>query len=130
MNGADTRSVVSAPWLRFVVVGVVTVAVDTAVLVLLRELTSTPLWLAASVSYVAAIGVNFALNMRWVWAVEGDLAGRLARYAALVAVNYLLTLVLTLGLTSAGLYYVFAKWAAIAVGAVVNYVAYHRWVFV
>lgn len=99
-------------------------------LVASRELTPAPLWLAATVSFAAALGVNFALNMRWVFGVEGRLGGRITRYAVLVVVNYLLTLLLVLGLTEMGLYYVFAKWAAIAVAAVVNYVAYHRWVFV
>lgn len=120
----------SASLLRFVLVGVASVSVDTAVLVALRELTEAPLWLATTVAFAAALGVNFALNMRWVFGVEGRLAGRIARYAVLVVVNYLLTLLVVLGLTEVGVYYVFAKWVATAVAAVVNYVAYQRWVFV
>ncbi len=128
--GATRRLDISDSLLRFVLVGIVSVAVDTAVLVALRELTAAPLWLATTVSFAAALGINFALNMRWVFGVAGRLAGRVTRYAVLVVVNYLLTLLLVLGLTEAGLYYVLAKWVAIAIAAVVNYVAYRRWVFV
>jgi len=105
------------------------VVVDSAILVALRELTSTPLWLATSVSFTVALGVSFSLNMRWVFAAQGGLPGRLARYGVLVVVNYALTLVLVLALAGAGMHYLLARWIAIAVAAIVNYVAYHRWVF-
>ena len=120
----------AAPWLRFLVVGVASVAVDTTVLVVLRELAATPLWLATTAAFAAALGVNFSLNLRWVFGVQGRLPARLARYGVLVVVNYLLTLVLVLGLAGVGMHYLLAKWVAIAVAAVVNYVAYRRWVFI
>ncbi len=115
--------------LRFLVAGITSVAVDTAVLVALRELTPTPLWAATTIAFAAAVGVNFGLNLRWVFGAQGQLPGRLARYSVLVVVNYLLTLVLVLALTEVGVYYVLAKWVATAVGAVVNFVAYRHWVF-
>jgi len=120
----------AAPWLRFLMVGVASVAVDSTVLVVLRELTATPLWLATTAAFGAALGVNFSLNLLWVFDARGRLPARLLRYGVLVVVNYLLTLVLVLGLAGAGMHYLLAKWAAVAVAAVVNYVAYRRWVFI
>jgi putative flippase GtrA len=116
-------------WLRFLVAGVASVGVDSATLVALRELTTTPLWLATTAAFTVSLAVNFSLNMRWVFAAQGRLGGRLARYGGLVVVNYLLTLALVLGLAAAGVHYLIARWLAIAAAAVVNYVAYRHWVF-
>jgi len=127
MRGVVARR--SAPWLRFLLVGGASVVVDTSVLVSLRELTATPLWLATTAAFAAALGVNFSLNMRWVFGARGRLPGRLLRYGLLVLVNYLLTLVLVLGLAAAGMHYLLAKWTSIGVAAVINYIAYRRWVF-
>ncbi len=115
--------------MRFAVVGLASVAVDTAVLVVLREAVGVPLWVAASVSFAAALVVNFGLNLRWSFGARGRLGIRLARYAVLVPLNFAITLVLTLELSSAGVPYVLAKWVSIAVAAGVNFVAYRRWVF-
>lgn len=119
----------SAQAARFLVVGVLSVVVDTVLLVALRETTPLPLWLATTGAYVAAVAVNFVLNLRWVWGAQGGLPGRIARYGVLVALNYALTLAIVLGLTDLGVFYVLAKWIAIGVGAVINFVAYRGWVF-
>ena len=120
----------STPWLRFLLVGIASVGVDTTVLVLLREVVATPLWLATTGAFTAALGVNFSLNMRWVFGARGQLPLRLFRYGLLVALNYVLTLVLVLGLAAAGMHYLLGKWIAIGLAALVNYLAYRRWVFI
>ncbi len=109
--------------------GVLSVGVDTGVLVALRGGLGAPLWLATTLSFLASLVVNFGLNSTLVFAARDRLRTRLARYAVMVAVNYTLTLLIVLGLAAAGMPYVLAKWTAIALCAGVNFAGYRRWVF-
>jgi putative flippase GtrA len=115
---------------RFLVVGVLSVGVDTAGLVVLRELVGLPLALATTLAFALTLAVNFSLNMGFVFGVQGRLAGRLTRYAVLVVVNYGLTLLLVLGIAALGAHYVAAKLVAVACCALLNFFAYRHWVFV
>ena len=116
---------------RFLLVGALSVGVDTGSLVLLHEAGRAaagrcrPHW-PSRITLV----VNFSLNMGFVFGVRGRLAGRLVRYGALVVANYVLTLLLVLGIAALGVNYVVAKLVAVAVCALVNFVAYRHWVFV
>jgi hypothetical protein len=83
---------------RFLSVGVLSVVVDTALIVVGRELVGLPLAVATTAAFVLTLGVNFWLNLRVVFQAVGRVAGRLARYLVLVAVNYLLTMVIVLAL--------------------------------
>ena len=98
-------------------------------LVVLHDLTPAPLWLAATSGYAGAFAVNFGLNLRWVFVAEQRLGRRVARYLVLAGGNYLATLGLVLGLTSLGLYYLWAKSAAVLICAAANFLLYRRWVF-
>lgn len=115
---------------RFLVVGVLSVGVDTVALVVLRELVGLPLALATTLAFALTLVVNFGLNMGFVFGVSGRLAGRLTRYAVLVVVNYGLTLLLVLGIAAVGAHYVVAKMVAVACCALLNFAAYRHWVFV
>ena len=119
----------SAAFVRFVLVGLLSVGVDTGLLVVLRELVGLPLAVATTVAFALTLAVNFSLNMGFVFGVRGRLPGRLARYTVLVGVNYLLTLLLVLGIAALGVHYVVAKLVAVASCALVNFVAYRQWVF-
>jgi putative flippase GtrA len=67
--------------------------------------------------------------MGFVFGAQGRLAGRLARYGVLVVVNYLLTMLLVLGIAALGVHYVAAKLVAVACCALLNFVAFRHWVF-
>ncbi len=114
---------------RFVLVGLLSVGVDTGSLIVLHEVVGLPLAAATTVAFAVTLVVNFSLNMGFVFGVRGRLAGRVARYGVLVVVNYVLTLLLVLGISFAGVHYVVAKLFAVACCALVNFVAYRRWVF-
>ena len=116
--------------MRFLVVGVLSVVVDTGSLVVLREWLDLPLAAATTAAFSLTLAVNFSLNMGFVFGVSGQLAGRLARYGVLVVVNYLLTLLLVLGIASLGVHYVLAKLIAVATCSILNFVAFRYWVFV
>lgn len=115
---------------RFLAVGVLSVTVDTCALVVLREWLALPLAAATTAAFSLTLAVNFSLNMGFVFDVRGRLAGRLARYGLLVVVNYVLTLLLVLGIAALGVHYVLAKLIAVASCAALNFVAFRHWVFV
>ncbi|MGH3472396.1 MAG: GtrA family protein [Nocardioidaceae bacterium] len=114
---------------RYLTVGVASVAVDSLVLLVLHGWAGMALGAATTVAFASAFVVNFSLNMHWVFDSHRQLARRLLRYGSLVVVNYGVTILVVLGLSSLGLYYLLAKWVAIGACVMLNYVAYRRWVF-
>lgn len=124
-----SRPGVSTAAVRFLAVGGLSAALDTGLLVAGREALGLPLALATTLAFLVTLGVTFGLNLLVVFEASGRLVRRLARYLVLVGVNYVLTLGLVLALTEVGLHYVASKVVAIAVCAVLNFVAYRHWVF-
>jgi putative flippase GtrA len=115
---------------RFVSVGVLTVAVDLALLASLHSLLGVRLLLATTLAYGLSLIVNYSLNHAWAFDADGDHGRRVGRYAVLVGINYALTIAMVAGLTHAGVYYLVSKVIAVAVGSVVNFFGYRFWVFV
>lgn len=114
---------------RFLAVGLISAAVDVVALVLFRDGFGLPLWLATVLALSVTFAVNFGLNATWVFGAQGIWARRAGRYAALVGLNFVLTVGIVVGLASLALWYVAAKVVAIATCAVVNFLAYRHWVF-
>jgi putative flippase GtrA len=114
---------------RFLVVGGTSVAVDAGLLYVLHGLLGMWLEPATALSFLAGLVVNFALNRRWSFASTGRMGSQAVRYAALVAVNLLVTVVLVKALTALGLMYLVAKVLTTAVLSVVNYFVSQKWIF-
>lgn len=116
--------------LRYLVVGLVSFAVDYGVLALGYNALHLPLWLSASAGFWVSFVVNFVLSRRWTFnAVAGAPGGQLVRYSVLVAFNYGCTVVAVPALHHAGLTLLVAK--AITVGALTvwTFAVYRLWVF-
>ncbi|WP_186315806.1 GtrA family protein [Catellatospora sichuanensis] len=117
---------------RYLTVGGLSYVTDAGGLWLLHGVLSVPLGLAATLAFLGAFVVNFGLNRSMVFPSAGQgnpFSAQLVRYVLLVIANYLLTLVLVLGLTGIGMNYLAAKTFAVVVIAVGNYFAYRHWVF-
>ena len=114
---------------RFFVVGALSVGTDVGCLTVLHSVLHFPLIAATTLAYGLGLLVNYSLNHTWVFAADGRLGDRLMRYGILVAINFSSTLGLIAGLTAVGLYYLIAKAVAVAVNAVINFVAFRYWVF-
>jgi putative flippase GtrA len=114
---------------RFLVVGGASVVVDAGLLYVLHGLLG--LWLepATALSFLAGLVVNFALNRQWSFASTGRMRSQAIRYAVLVVMNLLVTVVLVRALTTLGLMYLIAKVLTTAVLSVVNYFASRKWIF-
>jgi putative flippase GtrA len=129
VKDAVTNSRLAHP-AAYVVVGLATVAVDVGTLTLLRELAHWPIWAATTAGFCASVGVNFFGNRAWAGRESTrGLLDHAVRYALLLGFNYMLTLLLLLGLTGAGLGYLAAKAVAVLLTAGISFVSYRTWVF-
>jgi putative flippase GtrA len=114
---------------RYAAVGALSVAIDVGLLSLLHSVAHVELILATTLSFAAALLVNYSLNHVWAFDAGGLSWHRLYRYAVLVVINYGITVGLVAGLTSVGAYYLVAKAIAVAIAACINFTGYRLWVF-
>jgi putative flippase GtrA len=111
------------------VTGVLSVATDVAMLALLHSGLDVPLLWSTLTAYVAGLAVNYSLNRNWTFQARAGHRQTLVRYATMIAFNVVSTLVIVLGLTHLGLYYLLSKLIAVAINATVNFTAGRYWVF-
>ena len=114
---------------RFLIIGVLSFIVDAGTLFVTHGLLTMWLPLATTLAYALSFVVNFGLNRRWAFGSTGALTGQVPRYIALVAVNFVITLVMVNGIAALGVSYLLAKVLATAVIAGINYLAYRNWIF-
>ena len=114
---------------RFVIVGVLSLAADTGALFVLHGVARIWLPLATGLAYVLAFGVNFGLNRAWVFDNSASLAPQLGKYLLLVLANLGSTVILVPTLAAAGLPYLIAKLITAAGLAVINFFISRHWIF-
>lgn len=117
-------------FVRFVVVGVLSLIADVGSLYVLHGLLYVWLPVATATAYGIAFIVNFGLNRIWVFRAPGAVGRQLQRYGALVAVNLAVTVFTVQVLTWSGMPYLYAKLLIAFVLAVVNFFVSRRWIFV
>lgn len=115
---------------RFLVVGVLSIAADAGLLALLHGVLRIWLPVATALAFAGAFVVNFGLNRGWAFGSSASMGRQLRRYLLLVAANLALTVVFVSGLTWLGLMYLIAKLITAAVLAAANYVISRRWIFI
>jgi putative flippase GtrA len=114
---------------RFLVVGGLSIAIDAGSLWVLHGLLGIWLPVATATAYLISLTFNFAANRLWTFDARGAAGRHLVRYASLVAVNLLLTVLLVQLLTVIGLPYLVSKLCTAALLASGNYFASRIWVF-
>ncbi|HEX3705298.1 MAG TPA: GtrA family protein [Mycobacteriales bacterium] len=114
---------------RFCVTGVLSVATDFAFLFGLHSGANVSLPVATVVGSGAALVVNYSLNRNWSFQATASHGYTLVRYLFLAALNFGSTLLIVLGLTHLGLYYLISKLVAVAVNAGINFMTARFWVF-
>ena len=116
--------------LRFGVVGVLGVLVNTAVLFLLVEMGHIHHMVAAGIASEVSILGNFALNDYWTFgdaAARSSWLGRAGRYNVVALGGMAISLAVLFALTTfAGLHYLIANLIAIGTATVSNYVLNSR----
>jgi putative flippase GtrA len=113
----------------FGIIGACTFSLDLALLFVLRHHTRLPVPVAVSISYLIALGLNFVLNRTANFRSHAPVGRQVARYAVVLAVDYLLTVGATTGLTDLGLRFPVARVVASSFVAVFTYSASRWWVF-
>jgi putative flippase GtrA len=114
---------------RFGVTGVLSVAVDVGTLTLLHSGLGVHLLVATLGAFGAGLIVNYSLNRNWTFQAQAEHRQTLRRYFMMVAFNFTSTLLIVLGLTHIGLYYLLSKLVAVALNAVINFLTSRFWVF-
>lgn len=125
----DARRSLLASLLRFAVTGVCSVAIDVGTLGLLHSGLGVRLPWSTLAAYAAGLLVNYSLNRTWTFTASADHRQTLMRYTAMVVFNVSSTLLIVLGLTHLGSFYLVSKLVAVAVNAAVNFLALRYWVF-
>jgi putative flippase GtrA len=113
----------------FAVLGAFTFAADLALLWFLRAHTALPVPVAVTGAYVAAFGLNFALNRTLNFRSQAPVGRQALRYAVVVACDYTVTVGTTSGLVAAGWDFRLARFTAATFVAVFTYTAARWWVF-
>jgi len=110
---------------KFALVGITGIGVNSALLALLVEVGHVPTTAAGAIATESAMLSNFALHDHWTFrdlAAKGGWLGRAARYN-LAALGGLIVTVAMLGVLSGALhiYYLLANLLAVGCGVVLNY---------
>ncbi|MEI8057274.1 MAG: GtrA family protein [Actinomycetes bacterium] len=114
---------------RFLLVGGLSYVVDVSVLWAVVTLGGWALVVGTTAAFAAAFVVNYGLGRVWVFRAAGAHGPQVARYSALVALNYALTLVFMTSLTGFGVGLVIAKTISVAILAVLNFFVGRHWVY-
>lgn len=123
------RRLLGSGFVRFVLVGGVSAAIDTGLLWLLHGVLGVWLPVATFAGVSTAFVVNFLLNRWWVFGSASPAGGQLVRYLMLAAVNWGLTVLGVSTLAAAGTNYLVARLSVLAVLTVLNFIGYRTWVF-
>jgi putative flippase GtrA len=114
---------------RFIFVGVLSAAIDLAVVWLLDRL-AVAYALAVTAGFLAGLALNYLLHAHFTFDVQDWSAAQLSRFLVVVLVNYLLTLsIVALLHGSFGVDVVIAKIVSLPFVAVNGYVLSRVWVF-
>ncbi len=115
---------------RFLIVGALVYLIDVTILWFCVERVGLRIAVGTTIAYAVAFVVNFSLGRQWVFPNTGRAHQQLMRFLALVAVNYLFTLVGVIALTNAGLGLIAAKTCVVIVAAITNFFVGRHWVYV
>lgn len=124
------RRLVPPTLLGFALINSTTFAVDLLLLAVARDVLGWPLPVAVTAGYAVAFGLAYVLN-RWLnFRSHAPVGPQTARYAGVVAVNYLAFILgLTTGLAALGVPYPVARVSAGAAEAVFMYTTMRWFVF-
>ena len=128
-----TRSRASAFWehrvVRFLIVGVLSFALDLGLLMVLHEIAGVALWIATPVAFVTSLVFNFLLQRIYTFKAKNKGHVSAAKYGLLVVFNILATDAIVLLFAETGLTYAVGKVVSTALTMVWNFFIYKYWIF-
>ena len=115
---------------RYLLVGVVSFSLDVGVLWLAYRVLHLPIAVATTMGFVLGLAFNFSASKLFTFGVSSDTRGQTLRYAALLGVNYVLTLAVVSASEAWGPGYLVGKVCAVGLTVALNYFVLGHWVFV
>jgi len=115
---------------RYLLVGTISFFVDAGILWLSYRVLHLPIAVATTLGFVVGLAFNFSASKLFTFGVRSDTRGQTLRYAALLGVNYLLTLIVVSASEAWGPGYLVGKVCAVGLTVSLNYFALGQWVFV
>ena len=123
------RNLVLGPAGRYLLVGVLSFAIDFALLVLLYEVFGVVLWLATAAAFLASLGANYLLQRYFTFSGTPTRGTSFIKYLLLVGVNTAAASLIVSGFEALGSSYQLGKIVSTAAMTVWNFFAYKYWVF-
>lgn len=115
---------------KFLVVGASSALIDLALLILLKEYWGFKPTMAVALNQIFIILYNFLLNKYWSFETNKKPFHQFSRYVALVAFNYLLSILLMYVFHELiGLDYKLVRLGSIGLLFMFNFVVYKHWVY-
>jgi putative flippase GtrA len=115
---------------RYFLVGVLSFCLDVGILWLAYRVLHLPIAVATTMGFAVGLTFNFSASKLFTFGVRSDTQGQTLRYAGLLGVNYLLTLILVSASQAWGPGYLIGKVCAAGLTVSLNYFALGHWVFV
>lgn len=115
---------------RYLLVGAVSFFLDAGILWLSYRVLHLPIAVATTLGFLVGLAFNFSASKLFTFGVHSDTRGQTLRYAGLLGVNYLLTLIVVSASEAWGPGYLVGKVCAVGVTVSLNYFALGHWVFV
>lgn len=127
---AAGKKLAQQQFIRYLLVGGTTFAIDFALLVALHSVFGINVLIAATISYWSSIGFNFWVNRVWTFgATDATVTKNLTFYLALLAINYAFSIGFIAVATALGMHFAIAKIIATGIQIAWTYFAYNRFVF-
>lgn len=125
-----SKKIYEHSFVRYVVIGGTTFALDFFLLVVLHGFLHVNLFIATTVAYWTSIAFNFTANRFWTFgATETPITKHLAGYLTLLGINYLFTVAFLTIATHLGMHYTVAKVVSVIIQISWTYYAYKRIIF-
>lgn len=128
-RAAALKTLVLGPAGKYLLVGVLSFAVDFFLLILLHEYFGVGLWLATPAAFLSSLAVNYFLQRFFTFSGTQARGTSFIKYMALVAFNTLAASLIVSGFEALGSSYLLGKVISTAVMTVWNFFAYKYWVF-
>jgi putative flippase GtrA len=126
----DVSSLLKNKFLRYVASGLATVATDVGGLYILVHFFGVQVYLAATVSYLVSLVVNFGLNKLWTFEAGTNTSYHMVAYGLVIGLNYLVGLGMIALAQHIGAGYLVGKVAALVITTGWNFFIYKYVVFV
>jgi putative flippase GtrA len=115
--------------IRFLLVGVLSFALDLGLLTFLHEVLDVELWIATPVAFLVSLVFNFLLQRIFTFQATNRRGVSALKYGLLVVANIFVSDLIVTGFDALGWSYILGKTTATVLTTAWNYFLYRHWIF-